>query len=124
MTLGWQRIALNAALQTGRGRGAPSAGEPATSQADPFVTRRGRRRGLRTFRLILVASNGSSLVRSPIWTTALLGLGEALDAATVWQLGRLVRVEQKLAGAIAATHHHPGLFHHRTVDVDGQISNA
>src|SRR5674476_1443540 len=92
--------------------------------SDPFVTRRGRRRGLRAFRLILVASNGSSLVRSPIWTTALLGLGEALDDDNVGQLGELVRVEQQFAGAIAATHNHPGLLHDRTVDVDGQITNA
>src|SRR5674476_447812 len=92
--------------------------------SDPFVTRRGRRRGLRAFRLILVASNGSSLVRSPIWTTALLGLGEALDDDNVGQLGELVRVEQQFARAIAATHNHPGLLHDRTVDVDGQITNA
>jgi len=32
------------------------------------------------------------------------GLGEAFDDYDVGQLGELVRVEQKLAGAIAATH--------------------
>src|SRR5664280_2677258 len=76
------------------------------------------------FRQILVASNGSSLVRSPIWTTALLGLGEALDDDNVGQLGELVRAEQQFAGAIAATHNHPGLLHDHTVDVDWQITNA
>src|ERR1019366_4981580 len=57
-------------------------------------------------------------------TTALLGLSEALDDDNVGQLGELIWVEQELAGTIAATHHHPGLIHNRTVDVDGQITNA
>lgn len=61
----------------------------------------------------------------PRWThgsrnfPALLGLGEALDDDNVGQLGELMGVEQQLAGAITATHNHPGLLHDRTVDVDG-----
>ena len=46
-------------------------------------------------------------MRSPIWTTALLGLGEALDDDNVGQLGELVRVEQQFAGAIAVHHDDP-----------------
>src|SRR5450759_2888051 len=62
--------------------------------------------------------------RSSVGTTALLGFGEALDDYNVGQFGELIRVEQKLAGAIAATHNHPGLLHDRAVDVDRQITNS
>jgi hypothetical protein len=63
---------------------------------------------------------GTSVRSGP---TALLGPGKSLDDYNSGQLGELVRVEQQLAGAIAATHNHPGLLHDRTVDVDGQITS-